>query len=36
MKEGCDGGWYLNAFEWVAKNEITDETMLLVGISEVS
>lgn len=23
---GCHGGWHLNAFEWMAKNEITDET----------
>jgi len=24
--DGCHGGWHLNAFEWMANNEITDET----------
>jgi len=23
---GCHGGWHLNAFKWMAENEITDET----------
>ena len=24
--DGCHGGWHLSAFQWMAENEITDET----------
>lgn len=24
--DGCHGGWHLNAYEWMANNEVTDET----------